>query len=109
MDLAYFAFNFIRFAWQRCFVFRYLLGCKHVCLPWDLLTKWLSTEINSSGEFSFTVTWNLKNNNKRKKKEEKEENKKDKKGIITIIIEKNVNLQKCFFNQTVFTNDRYEM
>lgn len=41
MELAYFAFSFIPFKWQRCFFFffQYLLGCKHVYLPWGLLTK----------------------------------------------------------------------
>lgn len=39
--------------------FQYLLGCKHVYLPWGFLTKLLSTEINRSGEFSFMVTFFL--------------------------------------------------
>lgn len=52
------------------FVFCYLLGCKHIYLPWGLLTKLLSTQINRSGEFSFMVTWD---GEKLKKEEEKGE------------------------------------
>lgn len=56
MELAYFCIQFHSFKVIKVLFFQYLLGCKHVYLPWCLLTKWLSTEINRSGEFSFMVT-----------------------------------------------------
>lgn len=52
-----------------------LLGCKHVRLPWGLLTKSLPTEMKRSGDLSFMVTCKkekklLKNKENRKKERE---------------------------------------